>query len=67
MLKLKHLSKALAQEQMQERALWLVANNASPLRAQDSVRQARSCEWTNCPTRVGDVCCNDRNMPQPAA
>lgn len=19
-----------------------------------------SCEWTNCPRRVGDVCCNDR-------
>ena len=23
----------------------------------------QSCEWTNCPTRVGDVCCNDRAAP----
>ena len=21
---------------------------------------AVNCEWTNCPRRVGDVCCNDR-------
>lgn len=21
---------------------------------------AKPCEWTNCPTRVGNVCCNDR-------
>lgn len=26
-------------------------------------RQVKNCEWTNCPHRVGDVCCND----QPAA
>lgn len=30
------------------------------------MRQAKPCEWTNCPTRVGAVCCNDRNMPQSA-
>lgn len=25
-----------------------------------TAQPAKACEWTNCPTRVGDVCCFDR-------
>ena len=28
--------------------------------AADPAAPAVNCEWTNCPRRVGDVCCNDR-------
>lgn len=30
--------------------------------------QAKQCEWTNCPTRVGDKCCNEQSsvvQPEP--
>ena len=26
---------------------------------------AQECEWTNCPRRVGDVCCNKQPVAQP--
>lgn len=26
----------------------------------------KHCEWTNCPTRVGNTCCNGRVTAQPA-
>jgi len=34
---------------------WLAAHQSTP-----AGPVAKSCEWTNCPTRVGNVCCNDR-------
>ena len=30
-------------------------------------RQAATCEWTNCPTRVGDRCCNEAAQPEQQA
>lgn len=34
---------------------WLAAHQPAP-----AGPVAKPCEWTNCPTRVGNVCCNDR-------
>ena len=31
--------------------------------AADPAAPAVNCEWTNCPRRVGDVCCNERAAP----
>lgn len=41
-----------------------VFGGAAPaVAAPEPLTPLQSCEWTNCPTRVGNVCCHDRAAP----
>lgn len=47
--------------------LWPEAQPLYSYQPAQPERQAATCEWTNCPTRVGDRCCNEAAQPEQQA
>lgn len=53
---------ALLQDQSRDLSHWLADKPDARRHARKAAAAiAKPCEWTNCPTRVGNVCCNERS------